>query len=434
MNINPSSLGERLRRFASTYETYSFQSIVFHYAPARGTNTTGSALGFFDQDPVDVFDSGTRSLAEAAAHSGAHSVKIWQDGYWAAPPRLKGRFYVGDSGNTAADKRLQQQGTFRMLLDIPVEESLFSETGIAVLGSLYVEYVCDMHKPTIQSNFVGTSDYYSTGSYTTKTGAIVGSTVSIIRDGWVLNEVLTSDPRNNVGTYINPSNGYMVIPTGLWHISVQFEWNWVADATGNANVHLVAGPDHASPTSNGWSDGETGSQATPVPVPTRTRIQVLAIQADPTFVNSQIFNLGAMLLVPSGTRGTNLDLQITTQASTAAVYTYRLRSIRVSSAWPSVSQQALIDSSAGGLMSRVNAIERKLRVDTTSTFVPPPPPLLIKRWPETPRPTESKTEKLDSSDEQMGFEHVPPPVYMPAPSNVPGTAGYRKFVVAPHTR
>jgi len=131
-----------------------------HFCSARPSITSGSLLGFFDQDPDDEFEAGIRSLTEAAAHPGAHSTKLWQDAIWSMPPRLRGRFYISDVGATAADRRLQDQGTFRLLVDVPTDETI-PEDVHHILGSVYVEYTCRLSKPTIQGNFYGSDDLWT---------------------------------------------------------------------------------------------------------------------------------------------------------------------------------------------------------------------------------------------------------------------------------
>jgi hypothetical protein len=151
--INPTSMGERLRRLASCYETYRFQSVHVKFVGARGTGSEGTIAGFFDFDPVDTFDSGDLSLREASAHPSFAAHKVWEECIWRMPSPPKGRYYVGESGNTSADKRLQQQGNFHILIDVPTGSVAAYP---CTLGGIYFEYHCVLMKPTLQANFVGT--------------------------------------------------------------------------------------------------------------------------------------------------------------------------------------------------------------------------------------------------------------------------------------
>jgi hypothetical protein len=153
LNINPETLGERLRRLASCFEMYAFESVQVRFESAFGTMVGGNILGFYDFDPVDTFDSGVSSLREAAAHARASAHKVWEEPVWHMPKPPSGRFYIDTKGGSDADKRLEQQANFHLMLDNAVE--LTSPVYPLNLGALYIDYVCRLERPTIQPSFVG---------------------------------------------------------------------------------------------------------------------------------------------------------------------------------------------------------------------------------------------------------------------------------------
>jgi hypothetical protein len=107
-------------------------------------------------DPVDSFPTGAEALKYAAGHKGFASTAVWQPKTWAMPSHPKGRFYNGEEGSTPADLRLQQQGNFRFMVEVPVDATLPADE-FYILGSVYVHYSIYLSKPTIASQFIGTS-------------------------------------------------------------------------------------------------------------------------------------------------------------------------------------------------------------------------------------------------------------------------------------
>jgi len=228
--LNPLTLGERLRRLASNFECYSFKAVKVHYVAARPTITAGSLLGFFDQDPDDDFEEGLRSLLAAAAPPGAHSTKLWEDSTWTMPPRLGGRFYIGNSGDTAADRRLQDQGAFRLLVDVPMD-SPPPEDQHFILGSLYVENIVHLTKPTIQPLFIGTSDCWKYQIQSAPVSIPAGANlVETYRAslGVPFKVVPTLTPESNAGSTFEPAafstGAGFAVSNGLWNVALSLTY------------------------------------------------------------------------------------------------------------------------------------------------------------------------------------------------------------------
>lgn len=400
LQMNPANLGERLRRIASTFETYSFQAMKVHFAPARGTQTAGSMLGFYDQDPVDTFDSGVRSLIEASAHEGAHSIKVWEDGFWMMPPRLQGRFYIDDVGESAADKRLQEQGTFRLLLDVPFDAADLP-TGVPfTLGSLYVEYVVDLHKPTIQPNFVGTCDLYNMLNP-------VGISISTTGSFYLFNQTLftnhtvaVADHRNNAGSSVPlVSNGRWAIPEGLW--SIRYAWGFEHGAsatTSTANCYPVASILETGDLSTGLvHDGNVNGPASNAQFHYTIGITTAA----------QAFrqDYGFDLLVPSGQfRYLDFFIDYTAGAASAATV-FTLQDFSITAKWPTPAQRALLTPVLSELNCRIQDLERQMkRLEVTTD-------------------SESKEEKA------IGPAVPTPTRRVVAPPNTPVSGGFPGFVI-----
>jgi hypothetical protein len=357
--LNPESLGERLRREASVFEMFRFESASAVYEGATGSSAVGSILGFFDQDPVDQFDAGRRSLEEAAAHPGAHSVKVWEAGRWIMPPRIGGRFYVGTSGTTSADKRLQSQGTFRIMLDIPLAASAITTDVPTILGSLYMEYKIRLMKPTIQPNFVGTSDVIT---FTPDAATQLVNEDNIIggMDNVAGILVPVYNPRNNGGCqYLKPGANEALscieIPEGLWNINITM---LVAASTPAAadliftfkasDLYPTSVNDFLSANVNSLGSLESATTATPM------GYRLMTSAAGPS---TDYVNCGCQLLVPSGAYK-----YLTFSCNNAAAASFTISSLEFSASmtWPSSAQLELINPASLDIGKRLLAAERKI--------------------------------------------------------------------------
>jgi hypothetical protein len=421
LQMNPSNLGERLRRIASTFETYSFQAMKVHFAPARGTQTAGSMLGFYDQDPVDNFDAGARSLIEASAHEGSHSIKVWEDGYWIMPPRLQGRFYIDDVGETAADKRLQEQGTFRLLLDVPFDANALPTDVVFVLGSLYVEYVVDLHKPTIQPNFVGTCDLYNMDSadpVSISTSSSVGLfNKTLYTDGYVA----VPDHRNNGGSSVPlVSNGRWAIPEGLWTIRIGFAFEHATSVTAS-RVDVYP---QASTTQTGTLDTvyvNDGNAAGPASLVSNFVYTITVTTAAQAYRQ----NYGFDLLVPTSQfRYLDISLVYTAGASSAPTL-FTLQDFSMTAKWPTTAQRLQLTPIISATIARMSVIEEKLRhliIDQGDEAKTELEPSKRKRVTHAPPPTPEPRALVRSE----GFEVVgTSSSSAPRPPNSPGFFGRR---------
>jgi hypothetical protein len=161
MDVNPGLVGERGRTLARTYEMFEFLEVKIWVEPSRPTSTAGSIAGFFDRDPIDQFD-GKSGIKEASTHESFGSYQIWQTATWQMP-KLRGKYYIQKGGTSNADVRQQNQATFRIMVDIPMDADILP-TDLAntpfTIGSIYISYTVKLSKATIQMPFVGTEDQF----------------------------------------------------------------------------------------------------------------------------------------------------------------------------------------------------------------------------------------------------------------------------------
>jgi hypothetical protein len=393
LELTPLNLGERLRRDASIYEEFFFQSIRAHFAPARGTQNNGSLLGFFDQDPADEFPIGSASLTQAAAHPGAQSVKIWEDGLWTAPPRMKGRFYVGNSGTSTADQRLQSQGTFRILIDVPLDSTILTDGAMNVLGSFYIEYVCHLSKPTIQPNFVGTCDHYVADKISTSNPINIAVTNANLFETYhaLTSVTMTKDKRSNLGSemIVQSAGTQLRLPPGAYAISQLMECtSSIAATSPTANMlwQATTVPNAIPSQENFIMDPSSVSTVKQCTGPSSgLSAEVFQQYSFPVTGGnaSRLWYTGAFLVVPDGT------LMFITpgieNASGSGTLTINSWNLWITELWPTPSQQLLIAPQAGSLLTRLAALERSLATkenkETKEEFVTITP--ILDR---TPRP------------------------------------------------
>lgn len=360
--MNPASLGERLRRLSANYEFYRFERAIATYEGATGSSAVGSLLGFFDQDPVDGFDAGKRSLAEAASHPGAHSIKVWENGTWVMPPRIGGRYYIEDSGNTAADRRLQEQGVFRIMLDIPIGGTIPTESHYA-LGSVYMEYTVRLMKPALQANFVGTCDLLSF------TGDLVrpATTSNIIEVYNAADIPAIYDNRSNAGTTLEvnatTTGATIAVSEGLWNIGTNIEYSLPKAAAGS-----VWEIDTGASTTFGGTPGNqnVNSQGTSTSASDIVGIQGYEVKSTTSAAVNRIANTGCQMLVPSGS--TYYFTYGLTLISGADALTVHSLTITFSSAFPTQVQHDIINPDSSDLASRIRSLESKLSKVIVPTY------------------------------------------------------------------
>jgi hypothetical protein len=352
--INPSSLGERLRRLSANYEFYRFENAIATYEGATGSSAIGSLLGFFDQDPVDGFDAGKRSLAEAASHPGAHSIKVWENGTWIMPPRVGGRYYIEGTGSTPADRRLQEQGTFRIMLDIPIGGTIPTETHNA-LGSVYMEYTVRLMKPALQANFVGTCDLMSwTGEQ-----KLSATSNNIIENYNAADVPAVYDVRSNAGTVLEvnatSTGAAIAMSEGLWNVAATFKYS-LPKATSGSVWEVTPGAAitfGGTPSTVNVNAFGTSNSASCVPA-----VQVYVVESTTTAQVDRYANLGFQMLVPS--QATYYFTFAMTLRSGTDALTFSELKLSLSSAFATQAQVEILNPDSSDLVARLRTIESKL--------------------------------------------------------------------------
>jgi len=239
MEINPSLVGERGRTLARTYEMFEFLEVKVWMEPSRPTSTAGSIAGFFDRDPIDTFD-GKSGLKDAATHKSFASYQIWQTATWQMP-KVRGKYFIQQGGTSNADIRQQNQATFRIMVDIPMDWSDLptdlSNTPFTI-GSVYISYTVKLSKPTIQMPFVGTEDqFYLAGA--NPSGGLPNSASP--GAGWVF-PLLDYTPTPTQVTPYPADLSYPVVPFSTGGVEYGlFPWPSVGNYAGAAYIYVQPG-------------------------------------------------------------------------------------------------------------------------------------------------------------------------------------------------
>jgi hypothetical protein len=224
-----------------------------------------------------------------------------------------------------------------------------------VLGSIYIEYQCVLMKPTIQPNFVGTSDLFehvNTGSATAI--AVAATTFNLIDDFYASDIELTPDRRNNAGSYVGDnliSNEHaLAVPEGLWNVRFRMDVTCAATTVGLFTVAAattVGGSSNAANVNDGLSPSGIITPGSTIPF-SYDYNSVSAITV------AQGFNLGFQMLVPSAQyRYLTFGFTRSTGSITCAN-----PSISLTAAWPNAVQTALLNPSAN-LSERLRVLEHR---------------------------------------------------------------------------
>lgn len=366
--IQPLLFGERLRRLANCFEKYSFSSVSITYEPAMSTASTGSILGFYDQDPTDNFDSGVLSLREAAAHPGASTTKVWEGRTWVMPKRSGGNYFVGSAGSTSADKRQQEQGTFRLLVDIPLDPSVIEDDKHYMLGSLFIKYQLRLSKPTIQPNFVGTSDLITWGP----SPSSFVPTQEFVEQLRAMDVYPQYDLRSNAGSVFDVVAGApatIAIPPGVWNVTFSMHYTPIFSPAAGFDVQFVGrhGPDETLSASV-ITDGDGAIFNTPgTPYHQYYRV----------FINAgsgvdRSLNVGCQVAVDAGTVLYLTPRIAATSGVTPPAITLIRARLTISAAWPTQDQQ--VEVSASSIADRLRALELRVSTDAGFSLVEPTTP------------------------------------------------------------
>jgi hypothetical protein len=284
------------------------------------------------------------------------------------PPRAGGRFYVDRVASSSADLRLQDQGNFRIMLDIPLDASLFTDINILTLGSIYVEYTCVLSKPTIQPNFVGTCDLLtqvktSSVSLLSTRSNLFGSLISA-------GGAFAMDPRSNGGASFGnfTATGYaLAIPEGLWNVVVRcviFGSGTVAEVGyfGHYATTITGG----SPVEGAINDGK-GLPSNP----TRDNDPAIYTLLNTTVTfTDRALNMGFQIAVPSGEYRYYTPLWVSNTGD-ADVLLNDL-SVCITSAFPTSEQDAVINPGSVDLVKRMKLLEATMtkQVETKQELKP----------------------------------------------------------------
>lgn len=122
--INPRLfLNSRLATESLTWEKYRIKRLTFHLAATSGTNTNGTAVAYFETDPMDPTPEDP--MREAYAHRGEKPLNLWEHKDVHFPTdRFLTDLYIAPNG---ADLRFSQAGKFRFVYGGGADTSLARE-------------------------------------------------------------------------------------------------------------------------------------------------------------------------------------------------------------------------------------------------------------------------------------------------------------------
>jgi hypothetical protein len=214
--VNPQVLGgERVRRIASTFDIFHFDSLEAHFSQAEGTAVPGEMLGWFEMDPVDAAPENDFGLKNGFAHSdSARTCSNYEPQTWVMPRAGAGRYYMENNGTTPSDQRLTQEAVFNLRTSVPTTLDPGS-----LVGTLWIRFQITMSKPTIQSVFVGSDDVYTRDNLTLQT---MDSAFTEAIDATPGNNQSVLAPVSNAGTTNVIVNGIyaVTVPPGVWDFDI----------------------------------------------------------------------------------------------------------------------------------------------------------------------------------------------------------------------
>jgi len=150
---------------------------------------------------------------------------------------MSGRYYMEGDTDTDSDKRLTQQAVFECRLQVPSNTLAVGSS----LGVFWIEYVIQMTRPTIQTNFVGSSSSFLFSSTLRALDSMV--TEGVQEEMLAAGEPIILESNNTgveflgdgmlcpVDTTIKLATQIFQVPAGVWLMTSTIGgWNQVTSA------------------------------------------------------------------------------------------------------------------------------------------------------------------------------------------------------------
>jgi len=138
----PTYPNTRMALITQAFQKYRFKKAIMHYTPIVPVTQSGSVIGFWDTDPIEVLSvNGQRAVSIAQGHGG----KIVQvsEGFSLPVPIDTGGLWLY-TNQTGSDRRLFQQAQFFL-----VAAATTTYTGVSSLGNLDLEWELELMTPQI---------------------------------------------------------------------------------------------------------------------------------------------------------------------------------------------------------------------------------------------------------------------------------------------
>jgi len=368
VELAPALLGEENRTMTHLFEIFEIMEANFHYVPATSTATQGSLLMATDADPDDEFQGGEQSLIELSSHPGAVSTQVWQACTCRMPKRNYGIFYTGLKSDTTADLRQTSQGTFRVMIDVPMKADDVSVTDRTYLGAMYLSYAIRFKKHGISSNFVGTGFEFILSAITP------GSTYSMTTTkANIFNTLFTS---NSWAVSYNYQNNYHMdwapaslgdgteislrVPPGCWNVTHSIGDLTLARATTGSMVAIEYIGSRTNP-----------GTATTGPINASTSISQATLEAKisrhisslDAAITARTYNDGFRMLV-RGDEFIYFTVRMT-YSTGADIMTFTSIRFSFSASFMNEEESELVTPGLMSLKHRIEALESKLSVNVS---------------------------------------------------------------------
>jgi len=222
--LNPESVGgARVAIAGNLFEQFRFRHISFTFTEASGTNTVGNVAGWVDPDPTDYVSSNEAGIKAGSTHMSFKTTPVWRECTWTADPKARNEeeLWIRSSDVGDASLRLSNQGRFEMRLEVPTDKAPFTK-----IGSLHMNYILEMRKPTVNLPYYGSSDQYT---FSLPTGnppqsyaevfnpASAGFTLQADTGNSGATEAFATTLNTGGGAHTHLANFYL--PPGVWQIN-----------------------------------------------------------------------------------------------------------------------------------------------------------------------------------------------------------------------
>lgn len=148
--LSPAFIGGRLGHLAQDFTSHKMKRVRLIYVPSVGTSTNGSLLMYVTNSTTStVLPVGRSELAHATSNEYAVSFPIWQTEYLDFKPTNKLNAY-GDSPGEEAVSTVQAIAT--------IETSSVISGTLGIMGSLYLDYECELYNPVLSYNVANRSN------------------------------------------------------------------------------------------------------------------------------------------------------------------------------------------------------------------------------------------------------------------------------------